>query len=712
LVKIRAFLVPVALLAAATAPAASVGSSKHTRAELKSEVSAIHPGSPFTVALHLTMEPEWHTYWKNPGDSGKATDIRWTLPEGFTAGPIQWPYPEALPLPPLMGYGYEGQVSLLVEITPPPNLRPGTDVTLAAKASWLECQKSCVPGKAELDLSLPVREQAAVDEGNKALFAEARTRLPGDGSSWKPETVGAGSQLALTFTAPTELRSARFFPESGKRIQDSAPQTLKRTAAGYSLELARHEEATELDGLSGVLRIETGVGTRAVQVHTTLRTASALPSGTLVTGAAAVAGGSRGDARSLAAALGLAFVGGLILNLMPCVLPVLSLKVFGFVKHAGTEGGKPWRHGVAFTIGVLLSFLALAGALLALRAGGQEIGWGFQLQSPRFVAGLTCLFFLIALNLFGVFEVGMTLTRAGNLTANKGGLAASFFDGALATVVATPCTAPFMGSALGFALGQPASTALLVFATLGLGMAAPYLVLSMSPGLLRFVPKPGAWMESFKQLMGFFMMGTAVVLVWIFGRQTSSDAVTLLLAGLVVVALGGWLYGKSQLAASARPAKMAFALACGVAGIGFVLMRAVPASGEAGDKIAWQPFSPEAVAAARAEGKPVFIDFTATWCLTCQVNDVVGLRPAAVVDGFRERGVVAFKADWTSYDERITAELARYGRGSVPLYVLYAPGAAEPHILPEGISLTPGVVLRTLDETLGKTASAAAPVPR
>jgi thiol:disulfide interchange protein DsbD len=608
-----------------------------------------------------------------------------------------------------MSYGFDGDVSLLVEVTPPASLKPGSDVTLAAKASWLECQSSCVPGKTELDVSLPVRNEAAIDEGNQALFAEARKRLPHDASSWRPEMIGAGPRLALTFAAPTAIRSARFFPETGKRIQDAAPQALRRTASGYSLELTRHEEAPELDRLAGVLRVEAETGTRAVQVDTIVRTAAALPSGTLVTSAATAGGGG---VRSLAAALGLAFVGGLILNLMPCVLPVLSLKVFGFVRHAGEEGGKPWRHGLAFTIGVLLSFLALAGVLLALRAGGQEIGWGFQLQSPRFVAGLTCLFFLIGLNLFGVFEVGMTLTRVGNLTANKGGLAASLFDGALATVVATPCTAPFMGSALGFALAQPASLALLVFATLGLGMAVPYLVLSMSPGLLRFVPKPGAWMESFKQLMGFFMMGTVVVLVWIFGRQTDGDAVALLLAGLVVVALGGWLYGRALLATVRRRAKLAFALACGIAGMAFVLFRAVPAQGDTGVRIAWQPFSPEAVAAARAEGKPVFIDFTATWCLTCQVNDVVGLRPAAVVEGFRERGVVAFKADWTTNDDRITAELARYGRGSVPLYVLYAPGATEPHILPEGISLTAGVVLRTLDDALGKTASAAEPIPR
>jgi thiol:disulfide interchange protein len=708
--RMRVLLSLAVALLAGTSQASSTGASKHTRVELLAEASSIRPGTPFTVALHLTMESEWHTYWKNPGDSGKPTEIRWTLPEGFTAGAIQWPYPDTIALPPLMSYGYDGDVALLVELTPPTSLKPGTKVVLAAKVTWLECQHSCVPGKTELDLTLPVSEAApALEEGAKALFADARKRLHADGASWQPEMLAAGPTLALTFAAPSAIRAARFFPETSQRISNAAPQPLRRTPSGYSLELTRAEDGAMPETMAGVLRVETDSGTRAISLAASVRMASSLPSGSLVTAAVATPGAR--DGRGLLAALGLAFIGGLILNLMPCVLPVLSLKVIGFVRHASEEGGKPWRHGLAFTVGVLLSFLILASVLLALRAGGQEIGWGFQLQSPRFVAGLACLFFLIGLNLFGLFEVGLLFTRAGNLTTGKGGLGSSLFDGALATVVATPCTAPFMGSALGFALAQPTSVALLVFATLGLGMAVPYLVLSMSPALLRFVPKPGAWMESFKQLMGFFMMGTVVVLVWIFGRQTGSDAVAVLLAGLVVVSLGAWLYGRALLANARRGLKTAGALACGAAGVAFVLSYAVPVRGDA-EGITWQAFSPEAVAAARAEGRPVFIDFTATWCLTCQVNDVVGLRPASVVEGFRQRGVVAFKADWTSYDENITAELARYGRGSVPLYVLYAPGAAEPHILPEGISLTPGVVLRTLDETLGKTASTAAPAPR
>jgi thiol:disulfide interchange protein len=694
-------LVRLTAIAAFLAAAGTALGSEHVDIRLVPGSSSVQPGTSLTVAVVMKMQPQWHTYWRNPGDVGRETRATWTLPAGFTAGAIEWPVPKVLRGANLVSYGYEGETALLAEIRPDASVPPGGTATLAVALKWLECiEEKCVPASGSLEIALPVKASAPEpDPIGGSIVAAARRRLPDDGAAWKPLAVSAGGRLALTFTPPRGLSSVVFVPAEKKTIEDAAPQSLVRTASGYSLELKRADETSSLKALEGVLLVDGDGGPQAVAVTAPVQAAAALPSGTPVTASS----GAGGDpALGLLAALTFAFAGGLILNLMPCVLPVLSLKVLGFVRHAGDEGGRPWKHGLAYTVGVVGSFLALAGALLALRAGGEQIGWGFQLQSPRFVAALAALFFVIGLNLFGTFEVGASLTRAGGLTAGRSGLARSLFDGALATIVATPCTAPFMGSALGFALAQPAYVALLVFAALGFGMAVPYLVLSLAPALVRFVPKPGMWMEWFKQLMGFFMMATVVVLVWIFGRQTGIDAIAFLLGGLVVVGLGAWIYGRGALSVSPRARlARAFGVAVAVAGLAYTVSQGQPHTGEG---ITWQAFSPEAVASARAAGKPVFIDFTAAWCFSCQVNERVALTPARVTERFREHDVAAFKADWTLEDAQITQALAGYGRNSVPLYVLYPPGASEPRLLPQ--LLTPDIVLTALDESVGKSASA------
>jgi thiol:disulfide interchange protein DsbD len=410
------------------------------------------------------------------------------------------------------------------------------------------------------------------------------------------------------------------------------------------------------------------------------------------------------SASNLAAALGAAFAGGLILNLMPCVLPVLSLKVMSFVRHGGESRLGALRHGLAFALGVLVFFWILAGALLALRASGQQIGWGFQLQSPPFVVVLSGLFLLVALNLFGVFEVGQSLTAMANLTTKTNGLSSSFWSGALATIVATPCTAPFMGSALGFALGQPAWSTLLVFSVLGLGMAAPYLLLSASPPLLKLLPRPGRWMEALKQAMGFPMLGTVVFLVWVFGRQTGMTAMTWLLAALLLIAAGAWLYGRGRLPQNSPRWRLGLLTsAAALVSFGFLLglaqAQASPAVTEARRTDRWEPYSERRLAELRAAGTPVFVDFTADWCLTCQVNERVALQHPAVQERLERAGVAMMKADWTLRDERVTQALAGHGRQGVPLYVLYGKVQdAPPRLLPE--VLTPGLVLRALDEVL------------
>lgn len=701
--RIEIVLLPAVWALACLAPSAAAGptgASKNVQVELVSEVEAVQPGTPFWVAVHLRMAPEWHTYWRNPGDSGLPTRMRWNLPEGFEAEPFEWPTPAPIAAPPLVSYGYEGEVTLLSRVTPPATLTAGSEVTIGGRLDWLECKQACLPGRAQLDLALPVRAEAPARAGAAAeLFAAARASLPGDGGSWAPRAHVSSQLVALSFQSPVTPRRATFFPETQQVIEYAPPQRLLRTDGGYRLEMTPSANPAEAETLAGVLVVEGDSGPVAVRVEARPEAlTAALPAGQPVE-----AGRAAKPTPGLALALALAFLGGMILNLMPCVLPVLSLKVMSFVRHAGDRGAA-WRHGLAYTVGVLLSFWALAGLLLLLRAGGQQVGWGFQLQSPPFVVFLACLFFAIGLNLFGVFEVGLSLTTAGGALHARSGLGSSLAGGVLATVVATPCTAPFMGSALGYGLSQPPAVSLLIFSALGLGMALPYLVLSLSPALLRFVPKPGRWMETFKQLMGFFMMGTVVVLVWIFGQQVGIDGVSALLAGLVILGLGAWVYGRGTVpGASQGRRRVAYALSAVLAAaglfVGFAQARTAPAPAAGAPVtmggIAWEAWSPEKVAAARAQGKPVFVDFTAAWCLTCQVNERVALGSAAVQERFRREGVVALRADWTRRDDTITQTLASFGRHGVPVYVLYGRGQAEPYLLPEVISA--GLVLGALD---------------
>jgi thiol:disulfide interchange protein DsbD len=682
---------------ALTAPSWAAGSANVT-VSLLSETASIQPGREVTLGLRLQMADGWHTYWKNPADSGLPTRLTWRLPAGFEAGPLQWPRPERIAAPPLMSYGYEGEVLLPVTVRTPRDLPAGEPLRLAVRADWLECAEICLPGKAELEVVLPVRDAAPAPSDAAPLFARAREDLPGDAGPWRVRALAVSKRLVLAFTPGTAVHEAYFFSDQPQAVEFAEPQKLLQTADGFTLDLAPSLSGPRATRLSGVLAVETAAGPRAVAVDVPVEAAAAAPAGHEV--AAPV---------SPWLPVAFAFVGGVLLNLMPCVLPVLALKVLGFVRQAGER--RVWRHGLAFTLGVLASFWTLAGLMLALRAGGRSIGWGFQLQSPAFVAAMAVLFLLIALNLMGVFEVGLSLVGAGQSRRPSEGHGASFWSGLLATVVATPCTAPFMGSALGFGLSQPAAHSLLVFTALGLGMAAPYLLLSASPRLLRFVPRPGPWMVRFKELMAVPMLATVVFLVWLLGRQAGVDGMAWLLAGLVLVGLAASLYGRAALAAvEGRPRRWSLAGAglLFAAGLAMALTRAtVPAaaSAAAAEASGWEPFSEARRDALRAAGTPVFIDFTAAWCLSCQVNERVALEDPAVRARLREHGVALLKADWTLRDDRVTAALASYGRQGVPLYVLYGREKdAPPRLLPE--VLTPGIVLDALDEHLGDTQAA------
>ncbi len=700
-------IVPLAAIAALAIPADALAQGpprQHTQVTLLAEVDSVQPGVPFWVGLRMLMDEHWHTYWENPGDTGLPTRIAWTLPEGFEAGRLESPFPAVQAVGPLVSYGYEGEVIHLVRIVPPDDFAEDT-VALHANVNWLECEEICIPAKAELELLLPVRAGPSARSVAAPLFDAARERLPREVAGWEFEAGQRDERLGLLVRPPGAEKapsSAYFFVRDLEVIDYAAPQKLIVQPQGFRVEIARATSPAGFDGLRGILVLEAADGSkRALEV-------AARPSATASAAIGTPGVEAPGAPPAWLAALAFAFLGGLILNLMPCVLPVLSLKVLGFVRDSAGDEGGAWRQGLAFTMGVLSFFWILAAALLALRAGGEQVGWGFQLQSPVFVVFLACLFFAIALNLFGVFEIGQGLTAAGQATAGKSGLAGSFWSGALATVVATPCTAPFMGSALGFTLGQPAWVSLTVFTSLGLGMASPYLLLSLFPALVRFVPKPGAWMETFKQVMGFPIMATVVYLVWLFGRQVGMNAVGLLLGGLLLIGLGAWIYGRgaSPTASSGgrvwANATAAVVVLAGL-GLGFSQAQAAPQNRsdggvEVADGIAWQAFSPERLAELRAAGTPVFIDFTADWCLTCQVNEGVAFTDE-VRERFEQEGVAMLKADWTLRDDVITQTLTGYGRRGVPLYVLYGRDPeAEPHLLPE--LLSPGIVLDAIEKVL------------
>lgn len=690
---------------------AGVVNTGQVEAELVSEVTTIRPAQPFWVALRLKMAPHWHVYWINPGDAGQAPTVDWTLPEGFRAGEIQWPYPTRVWMDEFVNFGYEGEVLLLVQITPPGNLTSGQTVELKAAAEWLVCKEVCIPESGTVSLSLGVQDgPPETDPQWLKAFAETRARLPLTQSDWQIEAAVQDTSLVIAATPPAwfsgALSKTVFFPYQEFLIHNAAEQGFEKVGDSYRITVPLSVAKEDLpEKMTGILVTDSGWrgdgSEKALEID--------VPVAARLSAAAGTRGGSA--LNSLLLALGFAFVGGMILNLMPCVLPVLSLKILSFVQQAGEDRKKVFHHGLMFTFGVLASFWVLAGSLLLLRAGGEQLGWGFQLQSPSFIVFLAVFLFLFGLSLFGVFEIGTSLMGVGqNVSTTSGGFG-SFMSGVTATVVATPCTAPFMGSALGFALSQPALVAMLIFTSLGLGMAAPYVVLASSPALMRFVPKPGLWMESLKQFMGFLLMATVIWLAWVLGNQVGVNAVVLLLFVLLFVSVGGWILGRwgnpvkekrTRLTAQVGAALLILVpLYLFIANLDLFAVapsaNGNPAAAKSGEGIAWQPYSPQRVQELRNQGKPVFIDFTASWCLSCQVNKKVAFGSLEVQEAFSRLGVNALIADWTSRDETITRALAEFGRNSVPLYVLYGsdPDRA-PLILPELI--TPGIVLEALKE--------------
>jgi thiol:disulfide interchange protein DsbD len=623
------------------------------------------------------MDRGWHSYWINPGDAGMATSIEWELPAGFEAGEIQWPHPTKIDVPPLTSYGYLDEVLLPVEITPPDDIVPGSSVTLDGRADWLVCIEICLPAWAELSLALPVQGRAPeADLLWSDVFATTRAAMPAHVEGWEVEVRRTAGGFDVRIAVPegrdSVLEGAYFFAVDEVAVAPSGAQTLTRDGLQYVLSLVASPYLRgPLERLEGVLLASRGMTwdeaglARALAVDEPVLAA--------VSGPALQQGTAGAVSVTLWLALAFALLGGLLLNLMPCVFPILSIKVLGFIDQGGEARAKARAHGLAFGLGVVLSFLALAGVILLLRAGGTRLGWGFQLQSPTFVAVMAALFFVIALNLMGVFEVGTWLAGAAGRIAQPSGYADSFSSGVLATLVATPCTAPFMGTALGFALTQPSAATLLVFAMLGIGMALPYVVLSLAPGLLARLPRPGPWMETLRQLLAFPLIGTVIWLVWVFGLQTGMGGAAQLLVALMLLGFMAWIFGRwpaPLVSGRKRMATRAIALVALAAAVGLVA-RGTQGEARAGGGLDWEPFSTARVEELRSAGRTVFVDFTAAWCVTCQVNEQVILSSSTIRDAFRARDVATLKADWTRFDPAITDALESFGRSGVPLYVLY-----------------------------------------
>jgi len=703
---------------------AAVGPQRTERieAELVPMSAWAAPGSTAVVAVKQTIQPGWHTYWRNPGDSGGATTLTWTLTPGVRAGDIVWPVPERQRLADLMNYGYSGEVWLPVPIEVPATARLGSVLPLTVKAAFFVCSdQMCVPEDLTLRLDLPIREGAApLDRRHGAAITTVLENAPrpaGIEARIALETgiltlAAAGGPMAGGDPGPSY-----FFPFEGGVIDHAASQTGLWGPQGLTLSLQPGGDM-QAAGLSGPVEgvLVTAGGAYEIRAEPGVPPPGTRGSGTMAAAPDAGPAGPATDAGTglvtFAQALLFAVLGGLILNLMPCVFPILAMKAASLAASAH-DPRHARRDGLAFLAGVLTTFLLLAGGLLALRAAGEAVGWGFQLQSPPITAALAVVMLTVALNLSGVFHVGTGLQGAGSgpLSRLPGGLGA-FFTGALAVVVAAPCTAPFMAFALGAALVMPWPMALAVFLGLGLGLALPFLVVSLTPGLLTRLPRPGPWMERLKALLAFPMYATALWLAWVFSRQTGAEALGLLFAAGLLLALGLWLVGCGQAergqTGSGLGRRGLWPLTAGVvalllAGTALVLAARVPApavgptaSGH-GAGPASAPWSTTAVAAALAEGRPVLVNFTADWCVTCKINERTSLSSAAVAVAVARSNSVYLVGDWTRRDDAITAELQRHGRSGVPLYLLYSPGSAAPRILPQ--LLTEGVIIDALKAT-------------
>jgi thiol:disulfide interchange protein len=662
------------------------------------------PGEQVWLGVRQKIKPEWHTYWRNPGESGIGTSIKWTLPDGVRVGEIQWPTPHRIKQGDIINYGYEDSVTLLSALTIPRDAAIGSSIPVEAKVNWLVCKDVCIPQQTEVALSLNVVAPKTERTAANAHIRDALTSLP-TVAPWTISAQSDGKRILLTIKdiAASEVQSAMFIPQQQGWITDLAEQVLSVEQNQPTLNIQSSDTAlTKDDQLSGVLTITSERnGVASTLGYTFSAPVEVVAAGSLPVPKVSTVKSSKlvntNDSADLGIALALlfAFLGGVILNLMPCVFPVLSLKALSLAKHAHADPLATRLHGVLYAAGVLVSFTLLGIALLVLKAGGSQVGWGFQFQSPLFVLVVAYLIFTVGLNLSGVFTAGSSFAGIGSKLADRGGYSGSFFTGVLAVIVATPCTAPLMGGAISYALAQPAFVLIAVLLAMGVGLALPYLLLSFFPVLQRALPRPGAWMERMKQALAFPMYATAIWLVWVLTQQAGANAAAIALTGMLSIAFAAWLFTITRLsqarwrhaATAAAIALLALALIGGYKGIQFAGTTTQATAAHADS----EPYTAARLQALRAEGKPVFINLTAAWCITCLVNERVALSSAEFKATLEEKGITYLKGDWTNQDPEISALLSEFGRSGVPLYVFYPAGKdSAPVVLPQ--LLTPQVV--------------------
>jgi DsbC/DsbD-like thiol-disulfide interchange protein/cytochrome c biogenesis protein CcdA len=647
---------------------------------LVSDVAAIAPGQPFRVALRQKMARGWHTYWRNPGDAGQPPELTLQLPEGWTAGELQFPAPHRIPFGPLVNFGYEDEAVFLMEVRPPVNLVVGQTQRIEANADWLICERVCIPEEGRFTLDIPV--EAAARPAAQVLFAAAEAALPRAavfaariGFDGGPGVGRGAISLEGPGLSADSLREAFFFPLEQMVVENATPQPLTARDGGFTLGLTRAAGPVP-STVEGIVTITDAAGVRGAYW------VSAVP-GPMPSAAPAL---------PLWQALVFAALGGLILNLMPCVFPILAMKAIAVARLAGAARSVVRAHAASYTAGVVLSFLAIGGALLGLRAAGAVAGWGFQFTSPFFVVGMAWLMLAVGLNLSGVYAIGGPVNTGSGLAA-KGGKAGSFFAGVLAVLVATPCTAPFMAAAIGAALTMPPVATLAIFTAMGLGLALPYALLGVFPGFARVLPRPGAWMDRLKQFLAFPMYLAAAWLVWVVAQQTGPDGTLLVLVGGVLVGMAAWALGLAQ-EGPARRWFLAGAAVSLIAAVAILPMLRPAAGGATASAQLGEPWSAARVEALREEGKPVFVNLTAAWCISCKVNERVALDTSAVRAAFAAANVTVLTGDWTNGEPAITAILRAHGRDGVPLYLLYPAGGGAPAILPQ--ILTEGMVLQAI----------------
>jgi thiol:disulfide interchange protein len=672
------------LLFQASLWAGPVAQTPQVTVDLLAEPKSVEPGKPMTIGLRFRPVPGWHIYWENPGDSGLPPSVTWKLPPGWTAGELQFPFPEKILVPPLFSYGYEQETVLLVQVTPPQNQPLPPKIPIQASVEWLVCKETCLPGKAQLDLAILTQPKPNIDL--QGLFDEIRREMPVRIPMILVKVRLNDGFLEFSISNAPEVGSSSFFPADGDYVDEFQPAKTEKTGNQLVIKIPLKPKAKVPDTLTGLLVAEKPWDTsshRALKISLPLSNALQRPV-------------EEGSASHLPLTFLFAFLGGLILNVMPCVFPILSLKALHLVQISGESRSAARREGIAFGAGVLVSLLSLAGLLIVLRASGQALGWGFQLQSPPVVWLLLSLLFALSLNLLGIFEFPVLFSGL----AAKGsghGWTGAFASGLLAVAVASPCTAPFMGVALAAAFALPALGTLLIFSSLAFGFTLPVLLFSFFPFLLSFLPKPGAWMNSFKKVLSLPMFAAVLWLIWVAFRLSGSNGTPLILLGLIFLVAGLFQYGKAQRAYPPSPVLHwsglgLILLACSIPALTLKTTTEPDTPRHSSGRLSWSEIE---VHRQLAAGRTVFIDFTAAWCLTCQVNERVTLSRPEVQAAFREKNIAFLVADWTRRDPAITAALQKYGREGVPTYViLRPPDGSTPQLLPEII--TPSIVLEAL----------------